>query len=371
MSADFPKDVSFPQKVLFHEGALAELPREASEFGADGLIVHGASFKKSKAAASLIKTLKKNGLRAEFYARSGGEPALAEITKVIEKAREKKTRWIAGIGGGSVIDLAKAAAGLFRAKKDPVYYQEGGALEKAGIPFIAVPTTAGAGSEATPNAVITNPAKKTKLSIRDKSFLAKKVILDPGLLADLPSPVICHSGMDALVQAYESFISKNATWFSEAFALKAVRLIHHHLLSAVESRSPESLSSMLLASFFAGTALAASRLGVIHGIAHPLGALYGEPHGLVCSACFLPSIKLNRDAMGKKYDSLSQAVGTDFFKRVEGLMTALDIRSPFKGKEILEEEMILRETLASGSTVANPKPVTREDVEFLLKELFL
>jgi alcohol dehydrogenase class IV len=370
MSADFPKEVLFPQKVLFHDGALAELPREAAEFGCEGLVVHGTSFKKSKAAAPLIKALKKAGLRVEFYARSGGEPALPEITKVIATARKIKSRWVAGIGGGSVIDLAKAAAGLFHAKNAPVYYQEGGALEKSGIPLIAVPTTAGAGSEATPNAVITHPAKKNKLSIRDKSFLAKKIILDPGLLGDLPSRVICYSGMDALVQAYESFISKNATWFSEAFALKAVRLIHHHLLSAVESRSRESLSAMLLASFFAGTALAASRLGVIHGIAHPLGALYGEPHGLVCSACFLPSLKLNRDAMGKKYDCLSQAVGTDFFKRVEGLMSALDIRSPFKGKEILEKEMILRETLASGSTAANPKPVTREDVEFFLRDLF-
>jgi alcohol dehydrogenase class IV len=111
-------------------------------------------------------------------------------------------------------------------------------------------------------------------------------------------------------------------------------------------------------------------LGVIHGIAHPLGALYQVPHGLACAACLLPSIRLNRDVMGDKYDKMGVAVMGDFAEKTEALLKTLNIISPFRGKPVLEKELIIRETLASGSTAANPKAVAREDVEFLLSELF-
>lgn len=281
-----------------------------------------------------------------------------------------RANWIAGIGGGSALDLAKAAAGLFNAPEKPVYYQEGGALKETGIPFIAVPTTAGSGSEATLNAVIINPEKKVKLSIRHKNFLASAVILDTELLKTAPTNVMAYSGMDALVQAYESFISKNSTGFSEMLALRAIEMISGHLPAAVEKRKDEDLHEILVGSFFSGLAFSHSRLGVIHGIAHPLGALYHVPHGLVCSVCLIPSVLLNRNAMGDKYDRMSRAVGMDFTQKIAELQSAFGIQSPFKGKEVIEKEKIVSETLKSGSTAANPKTVTREDVEFLLRHIF-
>lgn len=367
---DFPQEVLSAQKVIFRKGGISDFAREVSEFGKRGIIVHGRSLEKNGAKEKIAATCEQAALAVEYFARPNGEPTLDEITRVIEQGRLFSAEWIAGIGGGSVLDLAKAAAGLFHAKERPVYYQEGGTLEKPGIPFIAVPTTAGTGSEATPNSVIINPEKKTKLSIRDKSFMAREIILDPDLLRGLPSTVIRYSGMDALVQAYESFISKNATWYSNAFALKAIKLLNDHLIPATGPHEESHYAPLLLGSYFAGVALAAARLGIIHGIAHPLGVLYHEPHGLICSVCFVPSIKINRGVMGRKYEVMSQTVGTDFLERIEQLVAAFKIESPFKGKLIIEPEKIIRETLSSGSTGANPKPITREDVEFILNELF-
>ena len=127
---------------------------------------------------------------------------------------------------------------------------------------------------------------------------------------------------------------------------------------------------LLLGSFMAGAALANARLGVIHGLAHPLGALYSVPHGHVCASCLMPSIRFNREAMGAKYDNLGKALGGDFAEKAEGFLNTLKIESPFKGRAVMEKELIIRETLSSGSTAANPRPVTREDVEHLLAEIF-
>ena len=371
MHPTFPQEAFLPARVLFKKGGLSDLAKETAEFGARGLVIHGASLEKNGLEDKISEDFRKAELSVEFFCRPQGEPTLAEISNVIAKGRSFKAEWIIGIGGGSVLDLAKAAAGLFQAKENPAYYQEGGTLTEKGIPFIAVPTTAGSGSEASLNSVIINPEKKVKLSIRHKDFLARKVILDPDLLKGLPFAIMCHSGMDAWVQAYESFISRNATWFSENFALKAIQLISRHLVPALTNGKEEDLEALMLGSFLSGLAFSHSRLGVIHGLAHPLGVLYNVPHGLICSVCFAPSIKLNLEAMGnQRYAIMSQAVGMDLLQKVHELQKTLKIVSPFKGKPLLEKEKIIAETLKSGSTAANPKPITREDVEYLLKEIF-
>lgn len=367
----FPQETGLPARIFFKRGGVSALANETMEWGTRGLIIHGASLDSSGRKEKIAGDFKEAGLTAEFFRRPNGEPALGEISEIIDRGRALKSSWIVGIGGGSVLDLAKAAAGLFNAKEKPVYYQEGGTLKESGIPFAAVPTTAGSGSEASLNAVIINPEKKAKLSIRDKGFLARKIFLDPDLLKGLPFAVMCHSGMDAWVQAYESFISKNATWFSESFALKAMQLLSRHLVPALNAGRDEDLEGLMLGSFFSGIAFSHSRLGVIHGLAHPLGALYHAPHGLICSVCFAPSIKLNLAAMGnQKYAVMSQAVGMDLLQKIHELQKMLKIISPFKGKPLLEKEKIIEETLRSGSTAANPKLITREDVEYFLKEIF-
>jgi alcohol dehydrogenase class IV len=365
----FPKKLFFPQETIFEKGAISSLPEEVKAFGGSGLIVHGQSLLRDDKLKDILRGFSAPA-RVSTFCRQGGEPTLREVSLVIERAKEAEAQWIVGIGGGSVLDAAKAAAGLFHASHHAEFYQEGGGLVETGIPFIAVPTTAGSGAEATPNAVIINEKKKSKVSIRDNRFLAKKVILDSSLLEGLPSPVLQYAALDAFVQGYESFISRHASLFSEMLALKAIELISTHIVPAYEHQDEESLGLLLLASYFAGVALASSRLGVIHGIAHPLGALYDMPHGLICAVCLVPSIKLNRETIKKKYDVLSSTVGMDFEQKAVSLLNYFSIQSPFRGERFIEKEKIIEETLHSGSTAANPKEITRSDVEFLLSALF-
>lgn len=367
---DFPPELAIPQKAILKRGAARTLAGECRVFGSRGVIVHGASLEANGKLAGILAAFPEASAIGLFRRRTSDEPDLGEISEVIAAARRAAACWIAGIGGGSVLDLAKAAAGLYNAAEGPGYYQAGGVLQETGIPFVAVPTTAGTGSEATVNAVIVNKEKMAKLSIRDRSFLARTVILDAELLAGLPREAMSYAAMDAFVQSYESFISKNATPDTEALALKAMALINANIIPAYETSSPDNLEGLLLGSYLCGAAFNASRLGVIHGLAHPLGVLYHEPHGLVCAVLLEPSIRINRDAMGRKYDAMSETVGGDFLARAAALLKALRIASPFKGRAVVREEQMIDEALRSGSTAANPKPVSRDDVVSMLKAVF-
>ena len=364
-----PKETFLPQRLICEPGAILRCSDAIGEFGERGLIVHGRSLESSGRLAGIVRHLSA-GMHIASFRRPEGEPTLGEITAVIDEGRRCGARWIMGIGGGSSIDVAKAAAGLFNAAHAPVYYQEGGRLLEPGIPFIAAPTTAGTGSEATNNAVIINPEKRVKLSIRDNRFMARLVILDVGLVEGCPRQVVLQSGMDALVQGVESFVSRHATQFSGMYAEAAIRLVYEHIVEAVDAPQRESLSALLIGSYYAGVSLAAARLGVVHGIAHPLGVLYNQPHGLVCAACFVPALKVNRDAMGDAYGRLSGFFGGDCIEKIEELNQVLGVRSPFAGKKCEYTDMIVSETLKSGSTAANPKTITRDDVLYILSNLF-
>ena len=342
---------------------------ELEEYEHAGIIVHGASSMANGSLNNILSGFPKHS-SVTTYEKAAGEPEIEEVSRLINFAKQNNARWIVGIGGGSVLDLAKAAAGLFNAEKDPAYYQDGGKLECKGIPFIAVPTVPGSGAEATPNAVIINRSKNVKLSIRDLRFMADKIILDPDLVTGINKDLLSYSAIDGLVQAYESYVSKNANWYTETFSLKAIELFNNNIEPAVNDGSVESISNLLLASLFTAVAFTNSRLGIIHGVAHPLGVLYNAPHGLVCASLFEPSIRLNKAAIGSKYDVMSKAVGGDFLERVNALLKALNIKSPFKGKKIISIEKIISETLASGSAAANPKKVEAKDVEMMLKCIF-
>lgn len=363
---ELPQELLLPQKTISSPDCTKLLPSETKEYNSRGLIIYGSSFDKYSGKKDLIKQLPD----VKFIKRSGPEPTIDEISDYLSMAREIKSEFICGIGGGSILDLSKAVAGLYNAKKKPEYYQQGGKLEKAGIPFIAIPTTGGTGSETTINSVIINTKKNIKLSIRDKSFLASKVFLDPVLLKSLPRSILSYAGMDALVQAYESFVSIKATGFTEELALRAIKLVNDNILQAYNDPDQNNLNSLLIGSYYCGIALAHSRLGVIHGIAHPLGVLYNLPHGQVCAVCLPASIKLNKKYMEEKYKIISSTINADFLDRSVELIEKLKIPSPFKGQSVKEEAKIIEETVKSGSTAANPKKITPEDVKSLLKELF-
>jgi alcohol dehydrogenase class IV len=305
-----------------------------------------------------------------LYAYAGSEPALEDVQTLITYARDKEAEFICGIGGGSILDLAKAAAALFYAPNKPVYYLYGNPLERPGIPFIAVPTTAGTGSEATVNSVITNPVQWEKLSIRDDRMIARTIILDGELLEGLPPSVIAESGMDAFTQGLESFLSNQATDFTRELALRGLDLVARQLMPVYQGAQGQAAGELLLGSCLIGMALTTSRLGVVHGVAHPLGVYYNMPHGKVCAACLVPALKLNRPVIEADYRLLSERLGNDLTVYAEETIRKLGIINPFKGKPVLERERIIDYAMASGSTKANPLKIGRAEVEKLLDDIF-
>lgn len=364
-----PDITIFPGKILAAAGALGHLPSEARVFGTRGIIVHGQTLAQNGALQTLISNMPAQ-MKVLMHAHTGGEPTLAQAGCLLAQARAHRVDWIAGVGGGSVMDLAKIAAGLFNAPGTIAIYHDGAALETPGIPFLAAPTTAGTGSEATLNAVLTNQETGQKKSIRNCSLMARVVLLDPELLAYCSRTVIAHSGMDAITQAIESFTSRKATALSDALCREGLALLAKNLETFHAAPGSGAAGAMLYGSFLAGLGLSMARLGVVHGIAHPLGARYHVPHGHVCAVALPLALELNRSAIADKYEILSQAVGSDLVGFINGLVKRLNIETPFRGKPIPDQNAIIAETLASGSTAANPKAIERKDIEWMLDRLF-
>jgi alcohol dehydrogenase class IV len=365
----FPNELILPPRTIFHKGAVVTLLKECAVFGRRGIVVHGRSF----LASGALKKITEAGtsdLAVKTWQYSGGEPTLHQLEVLLSEAREYRAEWIAGVGGGSIIDLAKACAGLLESTQSPVAYHDGAAIAASKIPFVAAPTTAGTGSEATVVCVLTNSDTNVKKSFRHPSFMARLVILDPELLAGSPFDVIAHSGMDAFTQAIESYVSTGATWFTDQFSLKALSMIFSSIRAVFENSHSGKTDDLLMGSYLAGLSLSNARLGIVHGLVHPLGARYHVPHGLACAVCLPHAIGFNRDAMGVKYSIMSETIGGDLLLETNRLIEDFHIRSPFAGKPVLEKDRIIKETLASGSTAANPRKVSEGDVDYLLKQIF-
>ena len=342
---------------------------ECLAFGPRGMLVCGNSLVRTGARDRILGPHAGiDGIDA--WCHPGGEPTLAQLESLLGAARGRGVDWVAGVGGGSVLDLAKACAGLLEAPEDVTSYHDGTAIPASRMPFVAAPTTAGTGSEMTMVSVLTNTETGVKKSIRHPSFMARLVVLDADLLASCPRGVIAASGMDALTQAIEAFASRHATWLTDELALEAVRLIDAALPAVYDGETGAPCEALLEGSALAGLALSNARLGLVHGLAHPLGARYHQPHGLVCGICLPAVLAYNRETMGERYTRLSQIMGGDALERVSTLLDRLQLTSPFSHQHADDLDAIVAETLSSGSTAANPREVTADDVRVILGGLF-
>ena len=301
-----------------------------------------------------------------------GEPDLQLVDRARRLRNEAECDLVIGIGGGSVLDVAKATAGLAKERAPVREYFDGRPVTQAGIPWIAIPTTAGSGAEATPNAVLSDPARSKKVSIRDNHFLARVVIADPRLTVSCPARVTADSGMDALAQAIESFTSLGSNPVTDALAFEGARLILPSLLTACrEGGNLEARSQMLLGSLLAGIALANARLGTIHGLAHPIGIRWQIPHGRICTTLLAPVMRFNESVVADKYERLSLLVGRPIIDHIEHLRDELEIPADLKECHITSEEVewIVEESLPSGSLKMNPRPTSAEDLRAILAPL--
>jgi alcohol dehydrogenase class IV len=269
------------------------------------------------------------------------------------------------------MDTGKAAAALAFEEAPTAAFQTGGEVATPGLPHIAIATTAGSGAEVTRNAVITDPGARLKGSVRGDGLMPTVSFTDAELTLTCPPAVTAASGMDALVQAIESFFSVHAVPTTEALSLGAVRLIAEHLPIAFEDgRSLRARAAMSEASYMAGLALANARLGAVHGMAHPLGLCYGLPHGVICAALAPPVLRLNRAAAPDKYEALRSSMGGDPVEFVLGLLDQLDLpRKLGAYPDPAWERDIIDYAVGAGSSKANPALVDSDYVRAVLAEV--
>mgnify|MGYP000167236873 CR=1 FL=1 len=247
-----------------------------------------------------------------------GEPDLAAIEAGIATAREAGADTVVAIGGGSVIDTGKAIAALVPATRPVLDHLEvvgrGLPLEAAPLPMIAVPTTAGTGAEVTRNAVIAVPAQRRKVSLRSLAMLPRLAVVDPSLVESCPRPVLIASGLDAVTQVIEPYISSRATPLTDAICRDAIPAGLGALVTLADRPDPAAFDAMALTSLSGGMALANAGLGVVHGLAGPLGGLSGAAHGAICGTLLPHGLAANarhgRDpALARRIDEVRGWIG--------------------------------------------------------------
>lgn len=302
-----PFSISGLPRIVFGEGSLNQVPALLQQFGKRVLIVTGGrSFRASLHWQGLVDALKGRGLSWEDMTVAQ-EPSPGLVDQAVRVYRHAGIEAVLGIGGGSVLDAAKAIAGLLPHGNSVMDYLEGvgPGLPYLGpsLPFIAVPTTAGTGSEATKNAVLSmHGPDGFKKSFRHDLLVAKYAVVDPALLATCPPDLIAANGMDALTQLLESFVSTRANPFADALALSGLGYVRDGLLDWYEGgeTAAEGRAGMAYAALLSGITLAQVGLGSVHGLAAPLGAFFPVPHGVACGATVAAATEANIRALEER-----------------------------------------------------------------------
>jgi alcohol dehydrogenase class IV len=282
-------------RLIVGPGRAAELPSVLAGLGSRALVVTGS---RPDGHAGLLAGL---SLPAAVVTVSG-EPTTESARAATATAREHGADVVAAIGGGSVIDLAKAVAMLLGNGGDPLDYLEvigaGRRITRAAVPLVAVPTTAGTGAEVTANAVLASPAHRVKASLRSALMIPRVAIVDPLLTVSCPQPVTAASGLDALTQCLEPFVSPRANALTDCLARAGLRRAAAGLRRAyADGTDIEARADMALCSLLGGMALANAKLGAVHGLASAVGGTADVPHGAACAALLAPVVEANVRAL--------------------------------------------------------------------------
>lgn len=295
-----PFSIARLPRIEFGSGILQKLPDIAAGYGKRLLLVTGMrSFLASPHAPWLLDALRQHHCSWEIV-KVDGEPAPEFVDATVAALRGSDFAAVIGIGGGSALDAAKAIAGLLKTGNSVMDHLEGVGPELPyrgpPTPFIAVPTTAGTGSEATKNAVLTL-AGQFKKSFRDDKLVAEWAIVDPDLLATCTPQLIAADGMDAFTQLLESFVSTRANPMTDALARSGIMAVKDSLLPLYREQSAVAREKMAYASLLSGICLAQTGLGSVHGLAAPLGAFFPIPHGVACGTLVATATEVNIAAL--------------------------------------------------------------------------
>lgn len=332
----------------------------------------------------VLDVLDENGLPYELYSDIKPNPTIENVQAGVEAYRKAGTDFLIAIGGGSSIDTAKAIGIIINnPEHEDVRSLEGAVDTKnKSVPIFAVPTTAGTAAEVTINYVITDAEKNRKMVCVDPHDIPVVAFIDSDMMASMPRGLTAATGMDALTHAIEGYITAGAWELSDMFHLKAIEIISRSLRGAVDN-TPEGREGMALGQYVAGMGFSNVGLGIVHSMAHPLGALYDTPHG-VANAIILPTVmEYNADATGDKYRDIARAMGvegTENMSQEEYRKAAVDavkklssdVGIPADLKEIVKREdipFLAQSAYDDACRPGNPKETSVEDITKLYESL--
>ncbi|MCG1013088.1 iron-containing alcohol dehydrogenase [Tepidanaerobacter sp. GT38] len=369
--------MGLPRRVIGGAGSISQLSALAKDSGAKNIVILT-----DKGVYGTGITAKAEKILSDYNTKIvkdvPPEPEYNQVLNIYNKVKNDNFDMIVAIGGGSVMDTAKILAVLFT---NPAYAEDilnPSLIKNRGIATVFIPTTAGTGSEATPNSIVVVPEKELKVGIVNSNFIPDYVILDAEMTLKLPQSVTASTGVDAFCHAIECFISKKANPFSDMYALKAISLISKSIRNAYNNGEDISArEDMLLAAFYGGMCIASSSTVAVHALSYPLGGKYRIPHG-ISNAILLPYVmEYNADYVEDKFKDVALAMGIDIknkncneiskevineiFKMTEDIKIPRDLKKFGITKDDLENLV----EGASGVTRLldnNPKPMTKDDM---------
>lgn len=379
--------------IIFGPGTLHEVGPLAAQMGSRALVVTGRTAlrqaqDKPARAAPLLDGLAAQGIDYVTFSVTS-EPTTGVARLGTYRAREENCDLVIGFGGGSVLDTGKAIAVLLTNGGDPDDYLEviggGQPLTRPAAPYIAIPTTAGTGAEVTRNAVLTSPAHRVKVSLRSPLMLPRLALVDPELTYSLPPAITASTGLDALTQVMEPYVSNRANPLTDAWCQEGMRRVARSLRRAYYAQGDDAAAreDMALASLFGGLALANAKLGAVHGFAGPVGGMFSAPHGAVCASLLPHAMAVNVRALQerlpgsetlRRYDEIGRiltgngsAIADDGVVWVQELCRALQIPSLASYGVIPEDLAVLIEKASVASSMqGNPIKLTPDEMREIL-----
>ncbi len=372
------------RRIVFGPGTLSEVASMAVEMGRRPLVVTGQSGDRAVPLMHALEKLEMEITRFQVLA----EPTIDMALGVVQKARQAACDLVIGIGGGSVIDTGKVAAALITNSGQLMDYLEiiGNAqpLECAAAPYIAIPTTAGTGSEVTRNAVLGSPEHRVKVSMRSPFMLPDLAVVDPELTVSLPPSITASTGLDALTQLMEAFVSSHANAMTDGICREGLLRAAESLQRVYENGSDrKAREDMCLASLFSGFALANAKLGAVHGIAGPLGGMVSGAHGAICAGLLPYVMEMNIKALRtraadspalERYNELaciltqrSNANAKDAIAWVKNLCQTLQVESlAHLGLNKADLPAVVAKSQISSSMQGNPIRLTEDELMEIL-----
>lgn len=371
----------------FGAGAIASIVDEVKARGyKKAMVVTDKDLLKFGVSTRVTKLLEENGLAFEVFSDLKQNPTIENVKAGVAAFAACGADYLIAIGGGSSMDTAKAVGIITNNPEfSDVRSLEGVAPTKNKcVPIIAVPTTAGTAAEVTINYVITDVEKSRKFVCVDPHDIPMVAVIDPEMMASMPKGLTAATGMDALTHAIEGYITKGAWELSDMFHLKAIEMIARSLRAATLENTMDARTDMAVGQYIAGMGFSNVGLGIVHSMAHPLGAVYDTPHG-VANAIILPTVMAyNADATGEKYREIAKAMGvqgTENMTQEEYRKAAInavkqlskDVGIPEKLSDVGVQEkdiqFLAESAIADACTPGNPKDPTVEDVVALYRSM--